>query len=113
MARVYSGFSSYKPFVGSYLAAAGLYARLAEAARRRLERLWLTFTRDLRDGEDRWSQQRVSRHVPGSLFDPRYNGLTADAAGIDAAIMCRREHLRYHPWCVKDEALLAHPRTRS
>jgi hypothetical protein len=32
MARVCSGFSSYKPFVGSYLAAAGLYARLAEAA---------------------------------------------------------------------------------
>jgi hypothetical protein len=112
MARVYSGLSSYKPVVGSYLAAAGLYARLAEAARRRLERLWLTFTSDLRDSEDRWSQ-RVSRHVPGSLFDPRYNGLTADAAGIDAAIMCRREHLRHHPWCVKDEALSAHPRTRS
>jgi hypothetical protein len=41
MAREYSGFSSYKPFVGSYLAAAGLYGRLAEAARRRLERLSL------------------------------------------------------------------------
>jgi hypothetical protein len=113
MARVYSGLSSYKPVVGSYLAAAGLYARLAEAARRRLERLWLTFTSDLRDSEDRWSQRRVSGHVPGSLFDPRYKGLTADAAGIDAAIMCSREYLRYHPWCVKDEALSAHPRTRS
>jgi hypothetical protein len=39
--------------------------------------------------------------------------LTADAAGLDAAIMCRREHLRYHPWCVKDEALSAHSKTRS
>jgi hypothetical protein len=113
MARVYSGLSSYKPVVGSYLAAAGLYARLAEAARRRLGRLWLTFTSDLRDSEDRWSQQRISGHMPGSLFDPRYKGLTADAAGIDAAIMCRRDHLRNHPWCVKDEALSAHPRTRS
>jgi hypothetical protein len=113
MARVYSGLSSYKPVVGSYLAAAGLCARLAEAARCRSERLWLTFTSDLRDGEDRWSQQRGSGHVPGSLFDPRYKGLTADAAGVDAAIMCRREHLRYHPWCVKDEALSAHPKTRS
>jgi hypothetical protein len=82
-------------------------------ARRRLERLWLTFTSDLRDGEDRWSQQRVSGHLPGSLFDARYKGLTADAAGIDAAIMCRREPLRYHPRCVKDEVLLAHPTTRS
>ena len=113
MARVYSGFSNYRPFVGGYQAAAGLYARLAEAAQRRLERLRLTFTSDLRDGEDRWSQQRVSAHLPGSLFDARYKGLTADAAGLDAAIMCRREHLRYHPWCVKDEALSAHSKTRS
>jgi hypothetical protein len=113
MAQVYRGFSSYKPFVGGYQAVAGLYARLAEAARRRLERLRLTFTSDLRDGEDRWSQQRVSGHLPRSLFDARYKGLTADAVGIDAAIMCRREHLRYHPWCVKDEALSGHPKTRS
>jgi hypothetical protein len=42
MARVYSGFSNYERFVGGYQAAAGLYARLAEAARRRLERLRLT-----------------------------------------------------------------------
>ena len=113
MARVYSGFSNYRPFVGAYQAAAGLYARLAKAARRRLERVRLTFTGDLRDGEDSWSQQHVSGHLPGSLFDARYKGLTADAAGIDAAIMCRQEHLRYHPWCVKDEAFSAHPKTRS
>jgi hypothetical protein len=94
MAWVYNGFSSYRPFAGGYQAAAGLYAGLAGAARRRLERLWLTFTGDLRDSEDRWSQQRVSGDLPGSLFDARYKGLTADAAGIDAAIMCRREHLR-------------------
>ena len=112
MARLYSGFSSYRSFVGGYQAAAGLYARLAEAAQRRLERLRLTFTSDLRDGEDRWSQQRVSAHLPGSLFE-RYKGLTTDAAGIDAAIMCRREHLRYHPWCVEHEALSAHAKTRS
>jgi hypothetical protein len=97
MARVYSGFSSYKPFVGGYQAAAGLYARLAAPARRHLERLRLIFISDLRDDEDRWSRQRVSGHLPGSLFDARYNGLMADAAGIDAAIMCRREYLRYGP----------------
>ena len=85
MARVYSGFSNYKPFVGGYQAVAGLYAPLAEAARRCLERIGLTFTSDLRDGEARWSQQRVSGYLPGSLFDARYKGLTADAAGIDAA----------------------------
>jgi hypothetical protein len=93
VARVYNGFSSYRPFAGGYQAAAGLYAGLAEAARRRSARLWLTFTNDLRDSEDRWSRQSVSGHLPGSLFDARYKGLTADAAQLDAAI-CRRERLR-------------------
>jgi hypothetical protein len=92
VARVYNGFSSYRPFAGGYQAAAGLCAGLAEAARRRWERLWLTFTNDLRDSEDRWSRHSVSGHLPGSLFDARYKGLSADAAGIDAAI-CRRERL--------------------
>jgi hypothetical protein len=93
MARVYNGFSSYRPFAGGYQAAAGLYACLAEPARRRWERLWLAFTSDVRGSEDRWSRPSVSGHLPGSLFDARYKGLTADAAGIDAAIMCRRERL--------------------
>jgi hypothetical protein len=93
VARVYNGFSSYRPFAGGYQAAAGLYACLTEAARRRWERLWLAFISDLPDREDRWSRHSVSGHVPGSLFDARYKGLSADAAGIDAAI-CRRERLR-------------------
>jgi hypothetical protein len=93
VARVYSGFSSYRPFAAGYQAAAGLCAGLAEAARRRAERLWLTFTNDLRDSEDRWSRQSVSGPLPGSVFDARYKGLTADAARVDAAI-CRRKRLR-------------------
>ena len=103
MARVYNGFSSYRLFAGGYQAAAALFAGLAGAARRRLERPRLASTNDLRVSGDRWSRQSVSRHLPGSLFDARYKGLTADAAGLDAAIMCRREHLLTgmqmdHPW---------------
>ena len=94
MARVHNGFSSYRPSAGGYQVAAGLYARLAVAARSRWDRLWLAVTSEFRESEDRWSRQSVSEHVPGSLFDARYKGLSADAAGIDAAIMSRREHLR-------------------
>jgi hypothetical protein len=86
---------SYRLFAGGCEAAAGLYAGLAEAVRRRSERLWLTLANDLRDSEDRWSRRRVSGPVPGSLFDARYDGLTGHAAGLDAAI-CRRERLRQH-----------------
>jgi hypothetical protein len=93
MARMYNGFSSYRPFAGGYQAAAGLYAGLAEAAKRRFARLWLTCTNDLGDSEDRWSRQSVPEQLPGSLFDARYKGLSADAARIDAAV-CRRERLR-------------------
>jgi hypothetical protein len=89
VARVYNGFSNYRLFAGGYQAAAGLCAGLAEAAGRRFERLWPTSTNDLRDSENRWSRQSVSRHLPGSLFDPRYEGLTAHAASLDAAV-CRR-----------------------
>jgi hypothetical protein len=92
MARVYNGFLSYRPFAGGYQTAAGLYADLAEAARRRWERLWLG-TSDLRDNEGRWSRPSVPGYLPGSLFDARYEGLTADAAAIDAAIMGCRERL--------------------
>jgi hypothetical protein len=36
---------------------------------------------------------RQSGASPRGLFDPLFSGLSADAAGIDAAI-CRRTHLR-------------------
>ena len=93
MARVYNGFSSYRLFAGGYLAAAGLYASLAEAARRRADRSRLASANYLRDSEDRCSRQRVSAQLPGSVFDSRYEGLTAEAARLDAAI-CRRQRLR-------------------
>jgi hypothetical protein len=88
MAWVYNGFSSYRLFAGGYQAAAALYAGLAEAVRRRLERPFLAFN-DLRVSDDRWSRQSVSRRLPGSLFDARYDGLAAQAASLDAAV-CRR-----------------------
>jgi hypothetical protein len=94
MARVYNGFSSYRLFAGGCQAAAGLCAGLAEAARRRSERR--ASTNDRRDGEHRRSRQSVSAHLPGSLFDARYDGLAAHAASLDAAI-CRRERLRQLP----------------
>jgi hypothetical protein len=82
--------SSYRLFASGYEAAAGLFVGLAEAARRRLERPWLIY---VNDGDDRWSRQSVAGHLPGSLFDSRYQGLAAYAASLDAAI-CRRERLR-------------------
>ena len=89
MALVHNGFSTYRRFA-AYQAAARLSAGLTEAAR--LLRLWLTST-DLRDSELGRSRQSASRHLPGSVFDARYKGLTAHAARLDAAI-CRQERLR-------------------
>jgi hypothetical protein len=91
MAQVFHGFSSCGLFAGGYQAAAGLCAGLAEAARRRSERLRLTD--DLRDSAYRLSRHSISGPLPGSLFDARYDGLTAEAARLDAAI-CRRQRLR-------------------
>jgi hypothetical protein len=91
--RIYSGFSAYRPVAYGYQAVAGLCVGLAEAARRRAERLRLTPTIDFRDSEDRGSRRSVSEHLPGSLFDSRYKGLTADAARLDAAI-CRQKRPR-------------------
>ena len=85
--------SSYRLFASGYEAAAGLYVGLVEAARRRSERPWLIYINDLRYREDRWSRQSVAGHLPGSVFDSRYQGLAAHAASLDAAI-CRRERLR-------------------
>jgi hypothetical protein len=91
--RVYNGFSSFRLFADGYQAAAGLYSGLAKAAGLRSRRLWLAFSDDLPDSEGRRSRQRVSDHLPGSLFDARYKGLAADAARLDAAIR-RQERLR-------------------
>ncbi len=85
---------SYRLFADGYEAAAGLCAGLAEAVTCRAGRLWLTLTVDFGDSEDRWSPN-VPGPLPGSLFDARYDGLTGDAARLDAAI-CRRERLRQH-----------------
>jgi hypothetical protein len=90
MTWVYNGFSSYRLLAGGDQAAARLYAGLAEAARRRLEYVWLAAINNLRNSEDRLSWSRQS--LPGSLFDARYAGLTAHAAHLDAAI-CRRQRL--------------------
>jgi hypothetical protein len=89
VARVHNGFSSNRLFAGGYQAAAALYAGLAEAVRRRLERPRLASTNDLRVSDDRLSRQSIPRHLPGSLFDTRYDGLAAHAASLDAAV-CRR-----------------------
>jgi hypothetical protein len=93
MALVHNGFSTYRLFA-AYLSAARLYAGLTQAAPRRSERRRLSSTDDLRDSEHRSSwRQSASQHLPGSVFDARYKGLTADAARLDAAI-CRQERLR-------------------
>jgi hypothetical protein len=94
MARVYNKFSSYRLFAGGDHATARLYAGLAEAVKRRLARLLLTSTNDLRDSEYRLSPQNISQGLPGSLFDARYDGLALHAARLDAAICGRRQHLR-------------------
>jgi hypothetical protein len=94
MTRVHNRFSSYRLFAGRDDAVARLYAGLAKAVRRRLGYLWLTAINDLRNREDRlsWSRLSTSRRLPGSVFDARYAGLTAQAAHLDAAI-CRRQRL--------------------
>jgi hypothetical protein len=93
MVLVHNGFSTFILFA-AYQTAARL-SSLAEAAKRRAARPWLTSTNDLRDREHRSSSSRrsVSRQLPGSVFDARYKGLTGQAACLDAAI-CRRERMR-------------------
>jgi hypothetical protein len=88
MAQVYQGFASFGLFAAGYQVAAGLCAALAAAARRRSARLRLTD--DLRTY--RLSRHSIAGPLPGSLFDGRYRGLTAEAAHLDAAI-CRRQRL--------------------
>jgi hypothetical protein len=92
MALVLKGFSTYRLFAASQ-AAARLSAVATEAARRRLRRFWLPSITGLSESEQRSGQESSSRHLPGSVFDARYKGLSAQAARIDAAI-CRQERLR-------------------
>ena len=96
MALVHKRFSTYRRFA-AYQAAARLKAGLTEAASRRSERHWLAPTNDLRDSEHRssWSQPSASRHLPGSVFDARYKGLTGHAARLDAAICRQSAYVRY------------------
>ena len=86
MALVYSGFSTYRLFAASRAAAARLSAVAAEAVGRRLKYFLLASIDDPGEGEHRSSRESASRHQPGSVFDARYKGLSAQAARIDAAI---------------------------
>jgi hypothetical protein len=95
MALVYNRFSTYRLLAAYLAAAARLGAGATEAARRCSERILLAPLNELRDSEHRSSGSREGglRQLPGSVFDARYNGLTAQAAHLDAAI-CRHERLR-------------------
>jgi hypothetical protein len=94
MAQVYNRLSTDRLFLAFQAAAACLNADVAEAAVR-LSRRFLASTNDVRGSEHRSSlrQQIALRHLPGSAFEARYEGLTAQAAFIDAAI-CRRQSMR-------------------
>ena len=94
MALVYNGFLTHR-LLAAYQAAARLNTGLSEAARRFSEFRLLISTSDLPDSERRscGSRQSASGHLPGSVFDARYKGLTAHGARLDAAI-CRQNRLR-------------------
>jgi hypothetical protein len=94
MALVYNRFSVYRLFA-SYQTAARLNAGLTKGDRGRSERRGLNATNDLCDREhySGRSRQSAAQHLPGSVFDARYRGLTADAGRLDAAV-CRQERLR-------------------
>jgi len=94
MALVHNGFLTFRLFAASQTAAR-LGAGLTDVAIRLTVRRWLTSTNVLRNTEHRssWSKQPAWRHLPGSVFDTRYKGLTAHAARLDAGI-CRQERLR-------------------
>ena len=88
MSLVHNGFLTFRFFAA--LSAARPDAGLTAPAGR-----YLASTNGVRDSEFRpsWSRQRASQGLPGSVFDARYEGLTAHAARLDAAI-CRHERLR-------------------
>jgi hypothetical protein len=95
MALIYRRFSTHPPPAAGQAAAARLCARAAEAVRRRLARLFPALIDGVRDSEDRSarSEESFPRHQPGSVFDARYKGLSAQATYIDAGI-CRQARLR-------------------
>jgi hypothetical protein len=95
MALIYRRFSTDSPPEAYQAAAARLCAGAAAAVRRRLARLFLALIDGVRDSEGRsgWSEENFPRHQPGSVFDTRYNGLSAQATYIDAGI-CRQARLR-------------------
>jgi hypothetical protein len=95
MALIYRRFSTDSPPAAYQSAAARFYASAAEAVRRRLARLFLALIDGVRVSEDRLSRSGESfpRHQPGSVFDARYKGLSAQATYIDAGI-CRQARLR-------------------
>jgi hypothetical protein len=61
-----------------------------------LARLFPALIDGVRDSEDRSarSEESFPRHQPGSVFDARYKGLSAQATYIDAGI-CRQARLRW------------------
>ena len=96
MALIYRRFSTHPPPAAYQAAAASqLYAGAAEAVRRRLARLFLALIDGVRvsEGRSSWSGENFPQHQPGSVFDARYEGLSAQATYIDAGI-CRQARLR-------------------
>ena len=95
MALVYRRFSTDAPPAGYHASVARLYAGAAEAVGRRVGRLFLALIDGVRNSRNRssWSEDGFSRHLPGSVFDTRYKGLTDQMTYIDAGI-CRQARLR-------------------
>jgi hypothetical protein len=95
MAQAHNEFPTYRPFLVVQTAAQRC-AALTEAAKRFSPRGWLMAIINLgnsRHSLDWRAQSGAAEPQPGSIFDARYKGLTADAARLDAAI-CRQRHLR-------------------
>jgi len=100
MVQAHNGFPTFgfPTFIlfAAYQTAARL-GDLTEAARRRLERRWLTSTNGLRDSEHRpsWGRRSTPLDLSASVFHPRYKGLTGHAARLDAAISRREAFVRW------------------
>ncbi len=95
MAPAYPAISTYRLLAACQAAVAPLGTSAAEAVRRCLKPFLLASINAVRDRERRSSRghESASRQLPGSVFDARYEGLSAQAALIDAAIF-RQERLR-------------------
>ena len=92
MALVHNRFSSHRLFAASQTVAR-FNAALTESVKRFSVSRWLTSINDLRSGGSGWALQSYSGPLPGSVFDTRYDGLTAHAARLDAGI-CRQTRAR-------------------